>query len=129
MAEQLTIRNLCREHSLTQRALAERFGIPLRTVEDWSTGKHKCPDYVVRMIRTILEHEEKAHKDEYIINCKQNSLTSEEVTALLRKSVDETTLPQRSKRANVVPLMDESGEVVALVQEDLVSDVLKVAKG
>lgn len=59
MAEQLTIRELCREHGLTQKALAERFGIPLRTIEDWSTGKRTPPDYVVRMIQTILEYEKR----------------------------------------------------------------------
>ena len=60
MTENTPIRELCREFHLTQRALADRFGIPLRTVEDWSTGKHKCPDYVVRMIYTILENDGKA---------------------------------------------------------------------
>lgn len=59
MAEQLTIRDLCREHGLTQKALAERFGIPLRTVEDWSTGKRTPPDYVVRMIQQLLEYEKR----------------------------------------------------------------------
>ena len=59
MAEQPTIRELCREHGLTQKALAERFGIPLRTVEDWSTGKRTPPDYVVRMIQTLLENEKR----------------------------------------------------------------------
>ena len=58
MAELLTIRELCREHELTQKALAERFGIPLRTVEDWSAGRRKPPEYVVRMIQTILESDE-----------------------------------------------------------------------
>ena len=59
MTENTPIRELCREYHLTQRALADRFGIPLRTVEDWSTGKRKPPDYTVRMIRTILEYEQK----------------------------------------------------------------------
>lgn len=53
------IRELCREFHLTQRALAARFGIPLRTVEQWCTGKRQPPDYVVVMIRTILEYEQK----------------------------------------------------------------------
>lgn len=59
MTENTPIRELCREFRLTQRALADRFGIPLRTVEDWSAGKRKPPDYVVAMIRTILEYEQK----------------------------------------------------------------------
>lgn len=59
MAKVTPIRELCQEYGLTQRALADRFGIPLRTVEDWSTGKRKPPDYTVRMIRTIIEYEQK----------------------------------------------------------------------
>ena len=59
MAEPTPVRELCREHGLTQRALAERFGIPLRTVEDWCTGKHKCPEYVVRMMAELLKSKEK----------------------------------------------------------------------
>ena len=59
MADVTPIRELCQEFKLTQRALADRFGIPLRTVEQWCTGKRKCPDYTVRMIRTILEYEQK----------------------------------------------------------------------
>lgn len=59
MAEYTPIRALCQEHGLPQRALAKRFGIPIRTVEDWCAGKRKPPEYVVRMIRTILEYEQK----------------------------------------------------------------------
>lgn len=59
MSENTPIRELCREFKLTQRALADRFGIPLRTVEQWSTGKRQPPDYTMRMIRTILEYEQK----------------------------------------------------------------------
>lgn len=59
MAELTPVRELCREHGLTQRALAERFDIPLRTVEDWCTGKHKCPEYVVQMMKYILNLENK----------------------------------------------------------------------
>lgn len=59
MKEKTPIRALCEQYSLTQSGLAKRFGIPLRTVEDWATGKRKPPDYVVAMIQRILEIEEK----------------------------------------------------------------------
>ena len=59
MEEKTPIREICEQYGLTQAALAQHFGIPLRTVEDWSTGKAKCRDYTVRMIRTILEYEKK----------------------------------------------------------------------
>lgn len=59
MADITPIRELCQEYELTQRALSILFGIPLRTVEDWYAGRRKPPEYVVRMIRTILEYEQK----------------------------------------------------------------------
>ena len=59
MADVTPIRELCQEYGLTQRALADRFEIPLRTVEKWCTGERQPPDYTVRMIRTIIEYEQK----------------------------------------------------------------------
>lgn len=59
MAENTPIREICEQYELTQAGLAKRFGIPIRTVEQWCTGKRQPPDYVVRMIRTILEYENK----------------------------------------------------------------------
>ena len=58
-----TIRDLCREYGLTQRALADRFDIPLRTVEDWCAEKRKPPEYVVNMIHIILENEKISSKN------------------------------------------------------------------
>ena len=57
MGESTPVRELCREHGLTQRALATRFGIPIRTVEQWCTGKRKCPEYVVQMMTHIIQLE------------------------------------------------------------------------
>ena len=59
MAENTPIRELCQEFHIGQSELARRFGIPLRTVQHWHSGERKPPDYVVRMIRTILEYEQK----------------------------------------------------------------------
>lgn len=35
--------------------LSERFGIPYRTIQDWKSGKGKCPAYVLNMIKEILD--------------------------------------------------------------------------
>ena len=59
MADVTSIREICEQYGLTQRALAQRFGIPLRTVEQWCTGRRQAPDYVVAMIQTILDQEKK----------------------------------------------------------------------
>lgn len=40
---------------LTQKKISDMFGIPRRTIEDWETGKRKCPDYVERLVMEKLE--------------------------------------------------------------------------
>ena len=42
----MTIRDIISHAELTQSAFAIKFCIPLRTVEDWATGKRKCADYL-----------------------------------------------------------------------------------
>lgn len=45
-----TIRELRTETGLTQRAFSWRYGIPLRTVEDWERGIRTPPDYLIRLL-------------------------------------------------------------------------------
>ena len=52
--EPLTVREICAAANLTQSALAARFGIPKRTVENWCSGANKCPDYTRRMMCELL---------------------------------------------------------------------------
>ena len=35
---------------LTQKAVSDLLGIPLRTIEEWEAGRRKCPDYVERLV-------------------------------------------------------------------------------
>lgn len=51
----MTIREICENYHLGQTALARRFNIPLRTVQDWYAGKSNPPVYVVEMIHQLLE--------------------------------------------------------------------------
>lgn len=39
---------------MTYRELAQRFCIPVRTMEDWSAGRHSAPLYVMLMMQEIL---------------------------------------------------------------------------
>lgn len=52
--EPLTVREICAAAHLTQSALAARFGIPKRTVENWCTNTNKCTDYTRRMMMECL---------------------------------------------------------------------------
>lgn len=49
-----TIRDIREQYHLTLRQISERFNIPLRTVENWSSGKNTPPDYVIGMMVEIL---------------------------------------------------------------------------
>lgn len=50
----MTIKEICERYGLSQTALAKRFGIPLRTVQDWHGGRRVPPDYVVGMMEELL---------------------------------------------------------------------------
>lgn len=40
---------------LTQEAMAEKLGIPKRTIQDWEAGRRNPPDYVERLVVAELE--------------------------------------------------------------------------
>lgn len=53
----MTIREICASYKLNQTELAIKFGIPLRSVQNWYNDVRTPPDYVLKMIVTILEYE------------------------------------------------------------------------
>lgn len=59
----MTIRDLLTKHHLTMKALSLRFGIPLRTVENWSAGVSTPPDYLIKMIDELVIHTRKGDTD------------------------------------------------------------------
>ena len=50
----MTIQEFIKSSGMTHKQLSERFGIPKRTIEDWSRGARKCPDYVVKMMEELI---------------------------------------------------------------------------
>lgn len=56
------IRAICTEYGLTQTALSKRFGIPLRTVQDWYAGRRTSPTYVPAMMRELLSRSDAPQK-------------------------------------------------------------------
>lgn len=49
-----SVKTVCKMAGMTQKALSLRFGIPIRTVEDWCRGVSKCPEYTNLMMQEIL---------------------------------------------------------------------------
>lgn len=58
----MTIKEICETYGLSQTAMAERFGIPLRTVQDWHGGRRTPPDYVVELIAYRVRHDQMFRK-------------------------------------------------------------------
>lgn len=52
-----SIKDICDEYGLSQTSLARRFGVPLRTVQDWHAQRRTPPSYVVRMIEELLRRD------------------------------------------------------------------------
>ena len=46
----IRIKNLRNIANLSQRSMAEKYGIPLRTWEDWESGRRRMPDYLLRLL-------------------------------------------------------------------------------
>lgn len=46
----MTIKELRQQTGMTQKAFAAYFEIPVRTVEDWETGRRKPPEYLVKLM-------------------------------------------------------------------------------
>lgn len=69
-----------------QKAVAKRFGIPYRTVQNWYRGERTPPEYVARMI-TLFDEEELNHAVDQMYN-------EDVITELKRKNED---LSERDK--------------------------------
>ena len=42
---------------MTQQAIADYFGIPKRTIENWDAGARKCPEYLLNLMTYKLKNE------------------------------------------------------------------------
>lgn len=55
----MTIKEIAKAHGISNRELARRCGIPIRTVENWSSGKTNPPEYVLKLIESHLTNSER----------------------------------------------------------------------
>ena len=54
----MTVKELRAKTGLIQKEFATRFGIPVKTLQNWEQGWQDPPSYVVSMIERILELED-----------------------------------------------------------------------
>lgn len=62
MHDNNAVKLLCQKHNIGQTELSRRFEIPLRTVQDWYSGRSRPPIYVIRMLEALIEHGWQAKK-------------------------------------------------------------------
>lgn len=54
----MTIKELRERTGLSQSKFANKYGIPVRTLQGWEAGK-RVPDYVIRLLARCVEEDEK----------------------------------------------------------------------
>lgn len=50
-----TVKELLEKFQISQAELSRRFNIPIRTVQDWVSGRRLPPNYVVEMLEEALK--------------------------------------------------------------------------
>lgn len=72
------LKDLRKITGLNQRMMAESLGIPLRTWEDWESGRRKMSDYLLRLInykvRLQYHSSNKEHHVRIIFDCDGNKI-------------------------------------------------------
>ncbi len=51
------IKNLRKKTKMSRVAFAQKYNIPLRTLEDWEYERRRCPEYVFEMIERCVRHD------------------------------------------------------------------------
>lgn len=59
MDDKERLKELRKELGLSQAKFAEKFSIPIRTIQDWEYGKREVRSYIVDMMHKIIELENK----------------------------------------------------------------------
>lgn len=52
------IKKIREQTGLSRKDFSTHIGIPLRTIEDWETGRRKPPEYIPRLIEYQIRYEE-----------------------------------------------------------------------
>ncbi len=58
----MEIKKIRLQMGLSQTEFAKKFTIPLSTLAHWEQGVRKPPDYVIQMIKTIINLEQERKK-------------------------------------------------------------------
>lgn len=98
---------------MNRTKFAERYGIPLRTVEDWEAGKSNPPEYIVPLLERAVKDDFGYRPTMYYVTvlCK-NSRCEEEYTLCVTKNIyearkvamDEAYTVDRDKKDEIIEI-------------------------
>lgn len=57
MEEKMDIKEIRELTGLNQTDFAKKYNIPLRTYQNWEGGRRNPPEYVLTLLRTVVEME------------------------------------------------------------------------
>lgn len=55
--EEMTIKEMRELLGISRTEFSRRYGIPLRTLEDWESGKRTPPPYVINLLERIIKED------------------------------------------------------------------------
>lgn len=98
---------------LSRVRFAERYGIPLRTVEDWESGRSTPPEYIVPLLeRAVREDFGQRPILYYVTELNPKGLVEEENTLLVTKNIYKAKSVARD--AAYINERDKTGEKVEI---------------
>ncbi len=59
----MTIQELRKETGLSQSQFAKKFDIPVGTLQHWEQGIRKPPDYLIGLLRRLIDFEYKSNAE------------------------------------------------------------------
>jgi putative transcriptional regulator len=87
----MTIKELRMKTGMTQKAFAEYFNIPVRTIQDWESERRTPPEYVVELIEYKIKKEDLMMKLVELNEGNRREIVSgslEEIVTYLKKNPD-----------------------------------------
>ena len=117
----MSIKNLRLNTRMPQKAFAEYFNIPVRTLQDWEGGRRIPPKYVIELIKYKLKKErvgmlklvEKDHSEETILK----EGTFEQILKYLKENENLINWVHDEDDTIVLPKLNEVEDVEDLKRE------------
>lgn len=53
----MNIKEIRQLTGLSQTAFGNKYGIPMRTIQNWENGKRECPSYLVSLLERVVKED------------------------------------------------------------------------